>query len=265
MPVGRRVLIRNAALLAAVQGCARRIEPAPVIGVSEDSAGHISIAPSAAPQLQSAGGAVSVHVLNGGFTILVANLGPELVALNGSCPHIGCDLTWVPEDRQVECPCHGSRFSSDGVLLHGPAAVDLGVFPVEVDTAGNIVVTLYPGDGTFPKPDETGTFTMNLASYPSLAAVSGFVQGQVEFPPGRLLVIRVSTSQIDAVSAVCTHQACTVRPKGDGATLHCPCHGSEFALDGSLLPDTKPATSPLPRFATTLSGQTLTVELSKRV
>ena len=159
MPLGRRVLIRNAALLAAAQGCARRIDPAPVVGVSEDSAGHVVIAPSAAPQLQKKGGAVAVHVVNGGFTLLVVNLGPELLAFDGSCPHAGCDLTWVPEDREVECPCHGSRFASDGVRLH------------------------------------------------------------------------------------------------------CPCHGSEFNLDGTVV--NPPATFNLQRYVTSLSGQVLSIDLSK--
>ena len=189
MPLGRRVLIRNAALLAAAQGCARRIDPAPVVGVSEDNAGHVVIAPSAAPQLQKKGGAVAVHVVNGGFTLLVVNLGPELLAFDGSCPHAGCDLTWVPEDREVECPCHGSRFASDGVVLQRPATTDLNTYPVTVDASGNVVVALYPGDGTYPKPDAQGKLTLDLANYPALAPVNGSVLGGVEFPPGRLLLL----------------------------------------------------------------------------
>ena len=262
MTLGRRVLIRNAALLAAAQGCARRIDPAPVVGVSEDNAGHVVIAPSAAPQLQSKGGAVAVHVVNGGFTLLVANLGPELVAFDGSCPHAGCDLTWVPEDREVECPCHGSRFASDGVVLQRPATTDLNTYPVTVDASGNVVVALYPGDGTYPKPDAQGKLTLDLASYPALAPVNGSVLGRVEFPPGRLLLLRISPSQINALSAVCTHLHCTVRPKGDGVRLHCPCHGSEFNLDGTVV--NPPATFNLDRYVTSLSGQNLSIDLSKR-
>ncbi|MCA1826463.1 MAG: Rieske (2Fe-2S) protein [Myxococcales bacterium] len=259
MAVGRRVLIRNAALLAAAQGCARRIDPARVISAPEDSAGHVTID---APELRANGGSVSVHLGNG-FVLLVANVEGTIVALQGGCPHAGCDLTWVPEDREVECPCHGSRFSSDGTVLNPPAATDLGTYPATIDASGKVVVTFYPGDGTYPKPDDTGKLTLDLASYPALAPVNGYLLGRVEFPPGPLLVMRVSPAQINAVSAVCTHLHCTVRPKGDGARLHCPCHGSEFGLDGMVL--NPPALFNLDRFATSLSGQTLTIDLSKKL
>jgi cytochrome b6-f complex iron-sulfur subunit len=35
-----------------------------------------------------------------------------------------------------------------------------------------------------------------------------------------------------AFSLVCTHQGCTVNLEGD--VFKCPCHGSQFALDGSV-------------------------------
>lgn len=41
------------------------------------------------------------------------------------CPHMGCKLIWNPEERTWECPCHGSRFSSQGALIDGPAQTSL--------------------------------------------------------------------------------------------------------------------------------------------
>lgn len=41
------------------------------------------------------------------------------------CPHLGCALKWNPHERSWDCPCHGSRFDSDGKLLNGPATGDL--------------------------------------------------------------------------------------------------------------------------------------------
>ena len=38
------------------------------------------------------------------------------------CPHMGCQLTWNPEERSWDCPCHGSRFSYDGKRIDPPAA-----------------------------------------------------------------------------------------------------------------------------------------------
>jgi Rieske Fe-S protein len=74
--------------------------------------------------------------------------------------------------------------------------------------------------------------------------------------------MRISGTQIVAVSAVCTHRRCIVRPKANGI-LHCPCHGSEFNPDGSLMQvPVGPAPSSLPSYKSTLLGQQVTIDLS---
>lgn len=40
------------------------------------------------------------------------------------CPHMGCALKWNSAEHSWDCPCHGSRFSQDGVLLEDPATGD---------------------------------------------------------------------------------------------------------------------------------------------
>lgn len=51
-------------------------------------------------------------------------------AISLACTHLGCTL----EDDQANwiCPCHGSRFGSDGQLLEGPAAEGLKILNVEL-------------------------------------------------------------------------------------------------------------------------------------
>lgn len=39
----------------------------------------------------------------------------------GNCSHMGCELTWNPDEKSWDCPCHGSRFQADGKLLDNPA------------------------------------------------------------------------------------------------------------------------------------------------
>lgn len=40
------------------------------------------------------------------------------------CPHMGCRLEWNPDEETYDCPCHGSRFDTEGRLLDGPAQTD---------------------------------------------------------------------------------------------------------------------------------------------
>ncbi len=41
------------------------------------------------------------------------------------CPHLGCALKWNGKERSWDCPCHGSRFTENGVLIDNPATGNL--------------------------------------------------------------------------------------------------------------------------------------------
>ena len=41
------------------------------------------------------------------------------------CTHLGCKLSWNPDEKSWDCPCHGSRFAEDGRRLDEPAQKDL--------------------------------------------------------------------------------------------------------------------------------------------
>lgn len=59
-----------------------------------------------------------------------------------------------------------------------------------------------------------------------------------------IAVTRLATSSVVAVSRRCTHQGCTVNlPASQGGNLNCPCHGSAFTVQGSVV--NGPAQSPL--------------------
>ncbi len=64
----------------------------------------------------------------------------------------------------------------------------------------------------------------------------GAGQGALLRDGGRLLAVsRSEDGGINAVSAACTHLGCAVRWNGAEKSWDCPCHGSRFAPDGTVL------------------------------
>ncbi|HWH45510.1 MAG TPA: FAD-dependent oxidoreductase, partial [Thermoleophilaceae bacterium] len=49
----------------------------------------------------------------------------ELQLLSPACTHLGCLVAWNPAERSWDCPCHGSRFATDGTVLEGPTVEPL--------------------------------------------------------------------------------------------------------------------------------------------
>ena len=49
----------------------------------------------------------------------------SLHAVSAACTHLGCVLSWNGAEESWDCPCHGSRFSPKGEVLHGPAVAPL--------------------------------------------------------------------------------------------------------------------------------------------
>lgn len=69
--------------------------------------------------------------------------GQEAWALSRKCTHLGCTINYHEKDKILECPCHQSRFSTEGVVLHGPAKKSLARYNVEkLKDNGGYIVTI---------------------------------------------------------------------------------------------------------------------------
>ncbi|MBR0350258.1 MAG: FAD-dependent oxidoreductase [Clostridia bacterium] len=55
----------------------------------------------------------------------------NIYAVNPTCTHLGCLLTWNNLDKTWDCPCHGSRFDYTGKNLYDPAFKDLVKYRIE--------------------------------------------------------------------------------------------------------------------------------------
>jgi glycine/D-amino acid oxidase-like deaminating enzyme/nitrite reductase/ring-hydroxylating ferredoxin subunit len=54
-----------------------------------------------------------------------------LHAVNPTCTHLKCDVSWNTTERSWDCPCHGARYDPEGKVLTGPADRDLE--KIEID------------------------------------------------------------------------------------------------------------------------------------
>ena len=40
--------------------------------------------------------------------------------LSPICPHLGCSVRWVDDEKKFVCPCHSGSFTADGERIAGP-------------------------------------------------------------------------------------------------------------------------------------------------
>ena len=121
-----------------------------------------------------------------------------------------------------------------------------------------------------PQPSPgTGFFRVRVSDYPPLLQDFGSVRlgfNPMDFalPRGAFypVIINHETGPIFyALDSYCSHAGCVVPAydESEGA-IRCPCHGSAYAFDGSLI--NGPASNPLRRFQHTFDGvDTLTIEI----
>jgi cytochrome b6-f complex iron-sulfur subunit len=76
--------------------------------------------------------------VNSGIYLVHAKEG--FFALSAVCTHLGCLTAWKPELGIIACPCHGSKFSREGVKQEGPAPRPLPWLRTWVSDDGDLMV-----------------------------------------------------------------------------------------------------------------------------
>ncbi len=79
----------------------------------------------------------------------------------------------------------------------------------------------------------------------------------VDMAGDTIMVVRVSDTQVVALSAICTHAGCSMDYSAGQKLLDCPCHGSQFATDGTVVRG--PAVRPLRVYTVTMANNMITV------
>jgi cytochrome b6-f complex iron-sulfur subunit len=97
--------------------------------------GALELTIDATSPLARVGNAVLIE--NGLGKFLVARTAQDtFVALTAVCTHFGCTI--VRYDNMIyECPCHGSRFGTNGSVVRGPASSPLRQFATRL--AGDVL------------------------------------------------------------------------------------------------------------------------------
>jgi len=292
MALTRRDLLCNTAAGCAsfaaaglLAGCGFDVDPAPEISATADASGLVVVALSKVPQLSAVGDAVILKITGPGSgkapeggVLLVRREMEEFVAVSARCTHVGCPLGYSRTDRQIACPCHGSRFLAapekgkcTGAVLRGPARDAVSAFAVGFDAAaGEVAVDLASPaacEGVFVPTVVNGQVVLPFDKLQELASPGGSWVGQPQGLADTLIVVRLDQTTAIAVSAICTHMQCKVAYIAANGDLECPCHGSKFDLTGGVTveavnwmgPGRQP---PLAKYTATLDAQAVTVKVA---
>ena len=127
----------------------------------------------------------------------------------------------------------------DGCLDRREVLVRAGLVTMGVAAAGVLAACGGSDTPTGDAPAASDGTLAQLSDIPVGGAISAkLADGQP------IILVQPEKGKVVAMTAVCTHQQCTVAPDGD--ELKCPCHGSVYDLTGANV--SGPAPSPLAQF-----------------
>jgi|HubBroStandDraft_6_1064221.scaffolds.fasta_scaffold06301_5 nitrite reductase/ring-hydroxylating ferredoxin subunit len=102
----------------------------------------------------------------------------------------------------------------------------------------------------------SGTIQPYKSTWAAVALLDEVTTGKIKsFSAGGVQgVVFTLKGEIRALSAVCTHQGCTLVPQPDKSSLACPCHPMSFNLNGDPNPGGDYRLNPLPAIQTRVNA-----------
>jgi len=73
-------------------------------------------------------------------TVFLVRTGDSAVtAIDSTCTHLGCRVSWNADAKELKCPCHGGRYDSSGAVKGGPPPAPLATFDTKISD-GDVLV-----------------------------------------------------------------------------------------------------------------------------
>jgi len=119
--------------------------------------------------------------------------------------------------------------------------------------AAAVAVSFLKAPGAEERPSEGRVKCGSLSSLPVGSARF------IRHGTGPLLIVRATTDQVQAFSAICTHLRCVLQWEEETRRILCPCHGGAFDRRGNVL--SGPPTRSLPQYPAEVRADEIVVHL----
>jgi cytochrome b6-f complex iron-sulfur subunit len=74
------------------------------------------------------------------WRLFIFNSREGMYTISSVCTHLGCNVRWVEDKSEFDCPCHGSKFTGLGKVKAGPAPKPLHWYKLTLSRRGEVVV-----------------------------------------------------------------------------------------------------------------------------
>jgi cytochrome b6-f complex iron-sulfur subunit len=161
----------------------------------------------------------------------------------------------IPKYTRREFCAHSLQTASLAAIA--TAVTGCGGSPASPSGSGSGSPSGFPGLASINASIVNNTITLNIDGSSPLSAVGS--AALVNASSRSFLVARTAQNTFNALTAVCTHEQCTVSTF-QNQTYECPCHGSQYSTSGSVLRG--PATRSLTQFPTNFANNVLTITVT---